>query len=46
LNTLLFQAMQRIAVSQLQADAFVTLDPNLASAVSGMVIVAPYDDLI
>ena len=34
-----------IAVTQLQADAFVTLDPRLAEAVQGLVRVAPLDEL-
>jgi predicted nucleic acid-binding protein len=34
-----------VALTQLQADAFVTLDPRLAQAVAGLVEVAPIDDL-
>ncbi|KQP02023.1 type II toxin-antitoxin system VapC family toxin [Leifsonia sp. Leaf264] len=34
-----------IALTRLQADAFVTLDPRLAEAVRGLVRVAPLDDL-
>jgi predicted nucleic acid-binding protein len=34
-----------VAVTQLQADAFVTLDERLADAVKGLVTVAPLDDL-
>lgn len=35
-----------VALTQLQADAFVTLDPELALAVRGLVTVAPYDALV
>jgi predicted nucleic acid-binding protein len=35
-----------IALTQLQADAFICLDPALSRAVSGTVTVAPIDDLI
>lgn len=35
-----------IALTQLQADAFVTLDANLATEVSGFVSIASVDDLI
>ncbi|WP_407341701.1 type II toxin-antitoxin system VapC family toxin [Pengzhenrongella phosphoraccumulans] len=35
-----------IALTQLQADAFVTLDPELAVAVRGLVRVAPLEDLL
>ena len=35
-----------IAVTQLQADAFVTLDAALAEAVAGVVRVAPVDELL
>src|SRR6187401_3589993 len=34
-----------IALTQLQGDAFVTLDPDLARAASGLVTVATIDDL-
>ena len=34
-----------IALTQLQADAFITLDKELASAVKGMVTIAPIDAL-
>jgi predicted nucleic acid-binding protein len=34
-----------VAVAQLQADALVTLDPELARAVDGIVTVAPFDAL-
>lgn len=34
-----------VAVAQLQADAFVTLDADLASAVGGLVTVAPFEAL-
>lgn len=34
-----------IALTQLQADAFVTLDPALAEAASALVTVAPIEDL-
>ena len=34
-----------IALTQLQADAFVTLDARLAAAASELVTVAPFDDL-
>jgi predicted nucleic acid-binding protein len=34
-----------LALTQLQADAFVTLDPALAEAVAGVVTVAPYGRL-
>jgi predicted nucleic acid-binding protein len=34
-----------IALTQLQADAFVTLDERLARAVEGLVTVAPIEDL-
>ena len=35
-----------IALTQLQADAFVCMDPTLSQAVSGIVPVAAIDDLI
>jgi len=35
-----------IALTQLQADAFVCMDPELARAVSGIVTVATIDDLM
>lgn len=35
-----------VAVAQLQADAFVTLDADLARAVSGIVTIAPFEDLL
>ncbi len=35
-----------VALTTLQADAFVTLDPALADAVRGIVTVAPVDDLL
>jgi predicted nucleic acid-binding protein len=35
-----------LALTQLQADAFVCLDPELARAVSGIVTVANIDDLL
>ena len=35
-----------IALTQLQADAFVCMDPELAHAVSGIVTVASIDDLM
>lgn len=35
-----------VAVAQLQADAFVTLDANLARAVDGIVRVAPFESLL
>lgn len=35
-----------VAVAQLQADAFVTLDEELARQVAGIVTVAPFEDLI
>jgi predicted nucleic acid-binding protein len=35
-----------VAVTQLQADAFVTLDKRLADAVEGLVTLAPVDDLL
>lgn len=35
-----------IAVAQLQADAFVTLDEKLALEVAGLVTVASFDDLL
>lgn len=34
-----------IALTQLQADAFITLDANLARAVQDVVTVAPYEEL-
>ena len=34
-----------VAVTQLQADAFVTLDPRLADAVKELVTIAPIEDL-
>ena len=34
-----------VAVALLQADAFVTLDPELARAVEGVVTLAPFDAL-
>ena len=34
-----------VSVAKLQADAFVTLDPTLASSVSDVVTVAPYEAL-
>jgi predicted nucleic acid-binding protein len=34
-----------VAVTQLQADAFVTLDPALADAVKDLVRTAPYSEL-
>jgi predicted nucleic acid-binding protein len=34
-----------VAVTQLQADAFVTLDPALADAVKDLVRIAPYEEL-
>ncbi len=35
-----------VAVTQLQADAFVTLDPALAAAVKGLVRTASYQELL
>jgi predicted nucleic acid-binding protein len=35
-----------VAVAQLQADAFVTLDTDLARAVSGIVTIAPFEALL
>jgi len=35
-----------VAVAHLQADAFVTLDAELAKAVAGIVTVAPYESLL
>ncbi len=35
-----------IALTRLQADAFVTLDGELAAAVKGLVVVASYDELV
>ena len=35
-----------VAVAQLQADAFVTLDERLADAVAGLVKVAPFEALL
>lgn len=35
-----------VAVAQLQADAFVTLDPELARRVEGIVTLAPYEALL
>ena len=35
-----------VALTRLQADAFVTLDAQLAGAVGGLVTLAPYDDLL
>ncbi|HEU4849965.1 MAG TPA: type II toxin-antitoxin system VapC family toxin [Terrimesophilobacter sp.] len=35
-----------VAVAQLQADAFVTLDADLARAVSGIVTIAPFEALL
>jgi predicted nucleic acid-binding protein len=35
-----------VALTQLQADAFVTLDPDLARAVADLVTVAPFDELV
>ena len=35
-----------VAVAQLQADAFVTLDDDLAAAVEGIVTIAPYEALL
>lgn len=34
-----------VALTQLQADALITLDESLAAAVNGLVIVAPFDVL-
>lgn len=34
-----------VALTRLQADAFVTLDTDLAEAVKGLVEVVPLDDL-
>jgi predicted nucleic acid-binding protein len=34
-----------VALTQLQADAFVTLDPDLATAVADLVTVAPFEAL-
>jgi predicted nucleic acid-binding protein len=34
-----------VALTQLQADAFITLDPVLADAVKGLVMVAPFEAL-
>jgi hypothetical protein len=34
-----------VALTQLQADAFVTADPELARAASGLVEIAPVDAL-
>lgn len=34
-----------VAVAKLQADAFVTLDPDLAAQVASIVRVAPYEEL-
>lgn len=38
-------AAEYVALTQLQADAFVTLDPALAAAVKDLVTVAPFDAL-
>ena len=35
-----------VAVAQLQADAFVTLDADLAQAVAGIVTIAPFEALL
>ncbi len=35
-----------VAVAKLQADAFVTLDANLARAVEGIVTIAPFEALL
>jgi predicted nucleic acid-binding protein len=35
-----------VAVAQLQADAFVTLDTDLARAVSGIVTIAPFEAML
>lgn len=35
-----------VAVAQLQADAFVTLDEHLARAVEGIVVTAPFEALL
>jgi predicted nucleic acid-binding protein len=35
-----------VALTRLQADAFVTLDPDLAASVRGLVRVAPLDELV
>jgi predicted nucleic acid-binding protein len=35
-----------VAVAQLQADAFVTLDPELAHRLSGLVATAPFEALL
>ena len=35
-----------VAVAQLQADAFITLDPDLARRVEGIVALAPYEALL
>jgi predicted nucleic acid-binding protein len=35
-----------VSVAKLQADAFVTLDPDLAVRVAGVVTVAPYEALL
>jgi predicted nucleic acid-binding protein len=37
---------ESVAVAQLQADAFVTLDSELARQVAGLVTVAPFDALL
>jgi predicted nucleic acid-binding protein len=34
-----------VALTQLQADAFITLDAKLAKAVAGLVVIAPIEDL-
>lgn len=39
-------AAEYIAVARLQADAFVTLDADLARAVSGIVTIAPFEALV
>lgn len=36
---------ENVALTQLQADAFITLDHQLASAVTNLVTLAPIDDL-
>jgi hypothetical protein len=39
-------AAEYVAVAQLQADAFVTLDADLADAVAGLVRVVPFEALL
>jgi hypothetical protein len=39
-------AAEYVAVAKLQADAFVTLDPDLARRVEGVVTLAPFEALL